>query len=64
MKQPKRLIESTIDNKTYNVLLRRRGKTYLACSFCEPRQGCNATRKSSPYKSWKTYRKTQYAEHF
>lgn len=49
---------------TTNTTVYRRSyyKRFLSCTKCPPNRGCNRSRKHKlqPYRSWKTYRETQW----
>lgn len=56
----KKTLQLTNDSKEYKMTKR---KMDLGCPICRPNKGCNRKgRNGTPYRSWKTYRKTQWRE--
>ena len=50
------LIKHTNNSRVYKMTVR---EEILGCPICSPNKGCNRNRNTD-YKSWKTYRKTQW----
>jgi len=58
MKNCKKILKSTVDNRVYKSTL---NKKVLDCPICSPHRGCNRLRKKDN-NSWKSYRKTQWRD--
>lgn len=53
------VVSKTTNSKEYKRL---RGNLVSGCPICSPHKGCNRRDMSTPRKSWKSRRKTQWKE--